>query len=286
MSQRLIEPVPDKNVGAIVTGTHLASLDNDDWQAILEAFHEYGLLVFPDQHLSDQAQGDFARRFGELEMIVEGNAAVPLSNRTRDGGVADKDDHIMQVLLGNEGWHTDSSYMPISAKASVLSAHVLPTSGGGTEWADMRAAYEALPEGLQETIQDLAAFHSLKYSQARAGMTQSRGYGYDVEEPPLRPLVKFHPVTGKPALYIGRHAYGIPGLEDAESEALLNRLLSFACSPERCYEHHWQVGDLIVWDNRRMLHRARPYDTQQARVMKHTRIAGDARTESGMLEAS
>jgi len=113
-------------------------------------------------------------------------------------------------------------------------------------------------------------------------MTQSKGYGYDVEEPPLRPLVKFHPVTGKPALYIGRHAHGIPGLENAESEALLDRLLSFACLPERCHEHHWQVGDLIIWDNRRMLHRARPYDIQQARVMKHTRIAGDVRTESGM----
>ena len=282
MSQLSIEPLSAKNVGALVTGIDLVSLKNDEWQAILEAFHEYGLLVFPGQHLSDEDQGAFGRRFGELEVIVEGHSAVPLSNKTKDGDVVDKDDPIMQVLLGNEGWHTDSSYMPISAKASVLSAHVLPTSGGGTEWADMRAAYEALPEGLQETIQDLAAFHSLKYSQARAGMTQSKGYGYDVEEPPLRPLVKFHPVTGKPALYIGRHAHGIPGLENAESEALLDRLLSFACSPERCHEHHWQVGDLIIWDNRRMLHRARPYDIQQARVMKHTRISGDVRTESGM----
>jgi len=283
MSQLLIEPVSEKTFGAVVTGIALTSVGDEEWQKIHNAFHEYGLLVFPDQHLSDQAQGEFGRRFGEIEIIVQGKSAVPLSNKLSGGGVADKDDPIMQVLLGNEGWHTDSSYMPVSAKASLLSAHVVPEKGGGTEWADMRAAYEALPEGLQETIQDLAAHHSLKYSQARAGMTQSKGYGYDVEDAPLRPLVKFHPVTGKPALYIGRHAYGIPGLDEAESEALLDRLLSFACSPERCYEHQWQVGDLVVWDNRCLLHRARPYDITQARVMKHTRIAGDARTESGMI---
>ena len=115
MSQLSIEPLSEKNVGALVTGINLASLMNDEWQLILEAFHEYGLLVFPGQHLSDKAQGDFARRFGELEIIVEGQSAVPLSNTTKDGYVVDKDDHIMQVLLGNEGWHTDSSYMPVSA---------------------------------------------------------------------------------------------------------------------------------------------------------------------------
>ena len=283
MSQLSIEPIAEKSFGALVTGTKLATLTAGDWDQILEAFHQYGLLVFPAQHLDEEQQGEFGERFGSLEIIVEGKAAVPLSNQKQDGSVVKKDDHIMQILLGNEGWHTDSSYMPISAKASLLSAHVVPEAGGGTQWADMRAAYEALPNGLQDTIQDLAAFHSLEYSQTRAGMTQTKGYGYGVEEVPLRPLVKFHPVTGKPALYIGRHAHGIIGLDETESEALLDRLLSFACTVERCYEHKWQVGDLAIWDNRRLLHRARPYDISEVRVMKHTRIAGDARTESGMV---
>ena len=282
MSQLSIEPVSGKTFGATVTGIELAALSEFDWQLTLDAFHEYGLLIFPSQHLTDEQQGDFGRRFGELEVIVEGRPVVPLSNKMADGTVAKKHDHIAQILLGNEGWHTDSSYMPVSAKASVLSAHVVPVTGGGTEWADMRAAYDALPVGLSEMIKDLSAFHSLKYSQTQAGTTQSKGYGYDVYEPPLRPLVKIHSVTGKPALYIGRHAYGVIGLGETESEVLLDRLLSFACSPERTHEHHWQVGDLVIWDNRCLLHRARPFDMQEIRVMKHTRIAGDTETESSL----
>ena len=282
MSQLSIEPIATKTLGAVVIGVELATLSEVDWNTILDGFHQYGLLVFPGQHLSDEQQGEFGSRFGELESIVEGTSAVPLSNKLADGSLAGKEDHIMQVLLGNEGWHTDSSYMPVSAKASLLSAHQVPVSGAATEWADMRAAYEALPGGLRETIGNLAAYHSLKYSQTRAGMTQSKGYGYGVAEPPLRPLVKIHSVTGKPALYIGRHAYGIPGMDESESELLLDRLLSFACSPERTYEHRWQVGDLVIWDNRCLLHRARPFNMAEARVMKHTRIAGDVESESAL----
>ncbi len=96
---------------------------------------------------------------------------------------------------------------------------------------------------------------------------------------PLRPLIKIHPVTGRPALYIGRHAYGIPGLSEDESKKLLQELLDFACQPPRVLEHEWKSGDLVVWDNRRVLHRARPYDHAEPRAMRHTRIAGDPATE-------
>jgi alpha-ketoglutarate-dependent taurine dioxygenase len=171
--------------------------------------------------------------------------------------------------------------MPVSAKASMLSAHVVPSGGGTTEWADMRAAYDALDDETRARVETLSAHHSIAYSQAKIGHTDApQGqYGFFDGPAPLRPLVKVHPVTGRRALYIGRHAHAIPGLDDHASEQLLDELLVFACRPPRTYEHRWKVGDVVVWDNRCVLHRARPWDLAEARVMHHTRISGDPRTE-------
>ncbi len=279
MTQLRIEPLPT-TLGATVTGVKLGALEASDWDAIESAFHEFALLILPGQHASSDEQVAFARRFGDIETIFADAPIVPISNQRPDGGLRDDEDPIMQILRGNEGWHTDSSYMPLAARASVLSAHVVPESGGETEWADMRAAFEALDAATQERIAGLSAFHSLRHSQARIGDDgPGIGYGYEGHEPPLRPLVKVHPVTGRPALFIGRHAYGIPGLAPAESEQLLDDLLEQACRPPRVHRHTWKPGDLAIWDNRCVLHRARPFDHRQPRVMKHTRIAGDPASE-------
>jgi alpha-ketoglutarate-dependent taurine dioxygenase len=171
--------------------------------------------------------------------------------------------------------------MRVSAKASVLSAKVVPAVGGDTEWADMRAAYDALDPATRDRVADLCAHHSIAWSQARAGFDSTFGYGM-AEPPQLRPLVKVHPVTGRPALFIGRHAHAIPGLEPAESQALLDDLLAAACQPPRLYRHRWSPGDLVVWDNRCVLHRAGEWDLTQPRVMRHTRVAGDPATESSL----
>jgi alpha-ketoglutarate-dependent taurine dioxygenase len=157
------------------------------------------------------------------------------------------------------------------------------SGGGQTEWADMRAAHAALDPATRERVATLSAFHSIRYSQSRIGHTEltgAAGYGSDVAEPPLRPLVKIHPVTGRPSLFIGRHAYGIPGLDAEESETLLDGLLDSACRPPRVHGHDWRPGDVAVWDNRCVLHRARPYAHSEPRVMAHVRIAGDPATES------
>src|SRR5437763_10171044 len=225
----------DSTLGAVVTGIRLASLDDDTWRQVEAAFHEHGILVFPAQHLSDEEQKAFGRRFGELEDVGGGPGLTPISNQRRDGTLLDPEHPVSYILRGNEGWHTDSSYMPVSAKASMLSAHVLPTQGGTTEWADMRAAYDALPDGLRARIDGLAAHHSLAYSQSKVGQTNmsSKFYGFHDGPVPLRPLVKVHPATGRPALFIGRHAHAIPGLSDEESEQLLAELLDFACQPPR-----------------------------------------------------
>jgi alpha-ketoglutarate-dependent taurine dioxygenase len=281
--------VADATLGAVVRGVDLASdaaLEGALWRAIEDAFHAHAVLVFPGQALEPDAQVAFARRFGEIEHLYGDRGWVPITNQRRDGSLLEDDSPPMQIMRGNEGWHTDSSYMPLAAKASVLAAQVVPTRGGETEWADMRAAWDALDPALRARIDGLSAHHSIRYSQRRIGdlgahaSPAQAGYGYDVEAPPLRPLVKRHPVTGRPALFIGRHAHAIPGLSAAESESLLDALLDFACRPPRVYRHAWQPGDVVVWDNRCVLHRARPYDHREARAMRHVRVAGDPASEA------
>lgn len=270
-------------LGAVVTDLELARMDAATWKIVEDAFHEYALLVFPGQHLTESEQVAFANRFGEIELLAPDpeQKAVAISNRKPDGTILSPDEHRFKSLRGNEGWHTDSSYMPLAAKASLLSAEVVPSRGGETEWADMRAAYEALDAATRARVADLSAYHSLKYSQAKIGAgDDGMGYGFAVEKPPLRPLVKRHPVTGRPSLFVGRHAFGIPGLAPDESERLLDRLVTEACRPPRTLAHRWSAGDVVIWDNRCVLHRARPWDHSEARVMHHTRIAGDPATEA------
>ena len=274
----------EATLGAYVTGVSLANLSEADFAEIHRAFLEYALLIFPDQHLSEADQQAFAERFGDIEILVEGMKTVPLSNAPEHGKPLGGSDHRTKLLKGNEGWHTDSSYMPLSAKASVLSARVLPDEGGETEWADMRAAYAQLDDEMKSKLADLNAYHSYFHSQAKLGhqVKVGAGYGFFAGEPPLYPLVKIHPETGQPALFLGRHIKCIEGMSEAATENLVEELTNFACQAPRVYKHQWAVGDVIVWDNRCLLHRARPYDMSQERIMKHTRISGDPRTESAL----
>ena len=233
MGSLTIEPL-NATVGAVVTGVRLADLDDGTWAEIEAAFHEHAVLVFPGQHLTSAEQMAFGRRFGALENIGGTPGYTPITNQLKGGVLRDPGDAVMSILKGNEGWHTDSSYMPLAAKASMLSAHVVPRMGGTTEWADMRAAYDALSEEMKATIASLSASHSIAYSQRRAGLKPSAGfYGFDIDPPPRRPLVKIHPATGRPSLYIGRHAYGVEGMSDAESEAFLDGLVEIACQAPR-----------------------------------------------------
>ena len=277
-----VEPV-DATFGAVITGVDLRALDAPTWDALHETWLEYALLIFPGQFLTRSEQDEFARRFGDLEF-----PASPISNVDRDGAIhSDQADDVVKSLRGNEGWHHDSTYMPVQAKGAVFTAEIVPDEGGATGWADMRAAYEDLDEETRQLIGDLSAYHSLYYSQERAGLLPTRrtadggyvGYGYHDGPPSLRPLVKIHPDTGRPNLVIGRHAYGIVGMDPDASAALLDRLSAEACRPPRVHYHQWHAGDAVVWDNRRLMHRAMPYDMSQPRRMWHTRIAGERQSE-------
>jgi alpha-ketoglutarate-dependent 2,4-dichlorophenoxyacetate dioxygenase len=199
------------------------------------------------------------------------------------GEIYDVESQLMRTNVGNEAWHTDSTYKPISSKCAMLSAVIIPDEGGQTELADSRAAYRALDQATKDRIADLSAYHSTNYSQANDlgdfPATNGEGAVYHGEAY-LRPLVKIHPETGIPNIFVGRHAFGIPGLERSESRALIQSLTDFIVSDEtRVYRHEWTPGDTLIWDNRYVLHRARPYDYTKPRYLIGTRVAGDPQTE-------
>ena len=273
----------DATLGAIVTDVDLATLDDDTWKEIHAAFLEHGLLVFPGQNLDEEAQGAFALRLGNTEKLSprQNRPTVQFSNKKADGSLAQPGEEPYKLMKGNEGWHTDSTYMPLAAKAGMLMALVVPPEGGETEFADMRAAYEALDPQMQQKLDGLSAYHSLYRSQTRAGFTHKTDhfYGFHDKGAPLRPVIKTHPETGRKSIYTGRHAYGIVGMSEEESEALLTKLMADACQPPRTYIHAWQVGDLVVWDNRCAMHRARPYDTKYPRALRASRISGEPESE-------
>jgi len=277
-----IRPV-DATFGAVVTGIRVSELDEPTWQALHEAWLQYALLIFPDQHLKRDEQIAFARRFGPLEFEM-----AAISNVKADGTLRlEKDnDDMMKVLKGNMGWHADSTYMPVQAKGAVFSAEIVPSIGGRTGWADMRAAYDALDPATRAKVEGLTAYHSLHYSQSKLGHSSGKadgeysGYGFHDGPVPLRPLVKTHPETGRKSLLIGRHAHNVPGMDKTESRQFLEGLVEFACQPPRIYHHEWTPGDAVVWDNRCLLHQATPWDMTQPRVMWHSRIAGDPKSEA------
>ena len=275
----------DRTFGVRITGKRIPDYTDDEWQTVMDAFHDHAALVLPEQFLTADEHIAFAERFGDIEYLRPGEKAIPVSNQHADGKIMTPEEKRYQTLRGNEGWHTDSSYMPLASKASALAAEVVPAEGGETEFADMRAAYDALDAATKAEIADLSAYHSLYKSQAKAGFTFKTGeaYGYHAEGAPLRPLVKVHPVTGRPSLFIGRHAYRIPGMEDTDAAALLDRLLTDACQMPRTYRHQWRPGDIVIWDNRCVLHRACPYDYDQPRVMRHVRVAGDPASELALV---
>ncbi|MEM7465635.1 MAG: TauD/TfdA family dioxygenase [Pseudomonadota bacterium] len=277
----------DATLGAYISGVKLSELSDSEFEQIYTAFLRHALLIFPQQHLSNDEQLAFAQRFGDIEILVKGLKTIPVSNKSDHKEAYGTAEFRTKLLKGNEGWHTDSSYMPLSAKASVLSAHVLPSAGGETEWADMRDAYDHLDDELKQEIADYEAYHSYFHSQAKVGHKVEVGaaYGFFPGEPPLHRLVKVHPETNRSALFIGRHIKNIVGMSEEQTEQLVAELTSFACQPPRVLIHSWSVGDIVVWDNRCLLHRARPYDTSQTRVMMHTRISGDPSTESALNAA-
>jgi alpha-ketoglutarate-dependent 2,4-dichlorophenoxyacetate dioxygenase len=277
-------------LGAEVTGVDLAGdVDEATFRGIVDAFQEYSVLVFHDQQLTDDRQRAFSERFGPLETTIDSIGQerrrhpnlVDLSNTDPDDPrrLMGWDDRRMVYQSGNQLWHTDSSFKPVPAMYSLLSGRVVPPVGGETEFVSMRHAYATLPEATKRRLDGRVVVHSILYSRH----TIAPGlFDRDQERelPPVRQaLVRTNPVNRKKSIYIGSHAWYVEGMPYDESRRLLDELAAHTTKPELVFRHEWRRWDLVMWDNRCVLHRGRPWDAaKHARVMRRTTVAGEGPT--------
>ena len=274
-----------RHIAAEVRGVDLRSpVADSDFQEIQRAFDEHSILVFPDQDISDAQQVSFSERFGPLETTVSSNPAgagtvvTILSNLDADGNVIPPTDRRMVFNTGNQMWHTDSSFKQVPATGSLLSARDIPPGGGETEFASMRAGYDALSQGRKNMLEKLICIHDFAYSRGMIDPNLLREQDKR-ELPPVRQaLVRANPSTGRKNLFVGAHASYIDGLEVAASRELIGELNAHVTRDEFIYRHKWRKHDLVMWDNRCALHRGRPWDPVYPRVMHRTTVAGIGRT--------
>ncbi len=267
-----------------VTGVDLRRpLPEAEIATIREAFDRLSVLVFPGQDLDDEAQIAFSRRLGPLEETRAGAAGagspvIVLSNIGPDGAIAPPTDKQVLNNRANRHWHHDSSFKPVPARASLLHAREIPGAGGDTEFASMRAAWAALPPELQREAWGRVALHDFGWSRSRVApelVTEQERADW----PPVRQAVVLDGGPHGFALYLGAHARTIEGMEDAEGRALIERLMEHATQPRFVYAHRWRPRDLVLWDNRAVLHRATPFaNATERRHMVRTTVAGEGPT--------
>jgi alpha-ketoglutarate-dependent 2,4-dichlorophenoxyacetate dioxygenase len=249
------------------------------------AMDKYAVLVFHDQDITDEQQLAFALNFGEREQARGGTVVKKedyrltsglndVSNLGKDGKPLPRDSRAALFNLGNWLWHSDSSFRPIPAKFSLLSARVVNPKGGNTEFADMRAAYDALDDETKAEIEDMICEHSLMYSRGSLGFLDYSDEEKEMFKPVLQRLVRTHPAHGRKSLYLSSHAGAIKGMTVPEGRLLLRDLNEHATQPEFVYVHKWKLHDLVMWDNRQTMHRVRRYDQSQPRDMRRATVAG------------
>jgi taurine dioxygenase len=279
-----VEVIPTGGpLGAELRGIDLNALGEAAFARLMQAWHQYSVVLIRDQRLSDQELIAFSRRLGDLDWapvqetgrrFVEGLPEIYIVSNVKVNG-----EPIGSLGDGEAVWHTDMSYLDVPPKASMLYALEVPPSGGNTSFCTMYGVYETLPRALKDRIVGLKIKHDGTYNSGgyvRQGVTPTD----DPMTSPgaVHPLVCTHPDTGRRMLYLGRrrNAY-LVGLELSESEALLDELWSFVARPEFAWEHVWRVGDLVLWDNRCTMHRRDAFDPTSRRVMHRTQVKGEQR---------
>lgn len=282
MEFRKLHPV----FGVEIIGVDIARpMTADEFQPIRAALDEHGLLLFRDQDIDDEQQVAFSEHFGPLEKTISANPAggtlfARQSNLDiRTGDLIPPEDRRMIYQKANYLWHSDSSYKATPSLCSLLSGRLCPPEGGNTEFADMAAAYDALPGETKRQLEGLVAEHSMIHSRAQVDprvLTDAE----KAELPAVRQtMVRVNPVTGRKSLFIGAHCSHVVGWPEEEGHAFVRHLTETAIRPEFCHSHAWRTGDILVWDNRRLLHRATAYDaTRYKRLMQRTTVAGDGPT--------
>lgn len=261
--------------GARISGVDLSRpIDPADFAAIRGAVHTYGVVAFEGPKLTPEEQITFASLFGPLEpqngvlarkVTRVTPKLVDISNLDENDARLGASDRRRMFALGNQLWHTDSSFKQTRAAYSLLHAHSVTPEGGETQFVDMRVAWDALPAKLQAKIEDLSAEHSIFCSRAKLGFTDFTDEERAATPPVNRAMVEVHKASGRRTLYLASHASHIVGWNVPDGRMLIQELIEHATQPQYVYTHKWAVGDLVVWDNRCTMHRGRPYDQENDR---------------------
>ena len=268
-------------LGARLSGLALAKgVTPDVFAEIYAAFLRYQVLVFDAQDVPPAAQVAFGRQFGTLQVHVmtmyhadDHPELYRLSNLDAHGKPSGK-----HPDKGTLAWHTDGSWQRITGQATIIYGEVVPAQGGETHFCDMYGAYERLSDDWKSRIARLRAVHNLDFSRTRRHGIDLMTEAQKRDAPPVdQPVVRVHPETGRACLYLGDHAESIVGMDYDAGRTLIEQLNALAIQPDLCYEHHWRRGELIVWDNRCLLHRATAYDeAKQPRVVRRCTVLGEA----------
>jgi alpha-ketoglutarate-dependent 2,4-dichlorophenoxyacetate dioxygenase len=265
---------------AELRGPTVSEIASDDaaYAAVRAAFEEHSVLVFHGQDVTDEIQLAFSRRFGPPEVTKVGSLGtgthfVRLSTIGDDGKVVPPDHRLALRNKANQLWHTDSSFKPVPALTSVLSARIIPARGGETEYVSTRLAFERLDPTLRNRIEDRFAWHDYAHSRGQIADGLASAEERAALPPQCWRLVWKNPANGRSAIYLASHAYGIEGMEPAAGKKLIDELMAAATAPGTSYVHTWQRGDVIMWDNRATMHRGRPWPAHEARVMVRTTIS-------------
>ena len=273
-----------------VDGIDLTSpLSSEDAAAVHAGMDEYAVLVFRGQNLNDDQQMSLTLALGAIEqstnnsLRAKSDIRLPetfadVSNLDKNQHPFARDDRRRLFAIGNRLWHSDSSFKPTPAKYSILNAHSTPSKGGNTEFADMRAAYDALDNEMKAEVTDLICEHSQVFSRQQLGFTDFTDEERERFAPVRQTLVRVHPTTGRVSLYLASHAGAIVGWPMPEARSFLRDLVEHATQREFVHKHEWRVGDLVIWDNRQTMHRARPFPAEEARDMRRTTLVGDGPT--------
>jgi len=268
------------NLGAEVSGLELSlDLDDAEFHALYQAFLRYQVLLFPPQDLPPGNQVAFARRFGEVQVHVMNQYHADgypelyrLSNLDRNGNPSGH-----HPDRGTLAWHTDGSWQRVTGQATIIYGEVMPQSGGETHFCDMYCAYERLSPSWKKRIAGLRAVHNLDFSRNRRHGEDPLTDAQRLARPPVdHPIVRTHPQTGRKCLFLGDHAEYVLGLPNDEGRGLIEELNALAVHADLTYEHRWKARELLVWDNRCVMHRATPYDAAaQGRVIRRCTVLGE-----------
>jgi len=284
-----IRPVQNGFAGEVTRINICARLSIDEIAAIEQGMNDYAVLTFPDQPLTDQQQVAFTANFGVMEITLAGQMAKPeerrfqqlelgdISNYARGATnkLRERADKHRMYALANRLWHSDASFRAVGAGYTLLHARIVPSKGADTQFADMRAAYDALSTAEKQEVEDLVCEHSIVFSRQQIGFTDYNPGFEEHLKPVPHKLVLTHPKTRRKSLYLSSHIGGIAGWPVPEARAFLRDLMEHATQPQFVYAHKWNVGDLVMWDNRTVMHRATRFDDlKELRDLRRTSLKG------------